>query len=69
MPVPAHPFTFICSRCSWRKTTIPLSDALLLGRDWFAQCPQCKSELQGRVATKTEILKARLEQFLSERHR
>ncbi|MDI6529256.1 hypothetical protein QMA71_27290 [Pseudomonas otitidis] len=63
MPIPPQPLTFSCSRCSWQKTTIPLSDALVLGRDWFAQCPQCNCELQRRAATKTEVLRARLEQF------
>nr|WP_108096587.1 hypothetical protein [Pseudomonas sp. GV071] len=63
MPRPPRPFTFSCICCSWRKTTIPLSDALALGRDWFAECPQCASALQQRTATQVEVLKARLEQF------
>ncbi len=63
MPIPPSPFTFTCTRCSWKKTTIPLSDVLNLERDWFAQCPQCFGELERRGATQAEIFKARLEQF------
>ncbi|MCQ4230125.1 hypothetical protein M8P87_09690 [Pseudomonas stutzeri] len=64
MPRQPHPFTFMCNRCSWTKTTIPLSDALVIGRDWFAQCPKCGNESLKHVpASQREILKARLEQF------
>ncbi|MCY1273077.1 hypothetical protein D9M68_238320 [compost metagenome] len=65
MPMPPHPFTLTCTTCNWKKTVIPLSDALVLGRDWFKQCPQCRhAELTQRPATQTEILRTRLEQFL-----
>ncbi|PNF99741.1 hypothetical protein CXK98_17575 [Stutzerimonas kunmingensis] len=64
MPVQPHPFTFVCTRCSWKKTTIPRSDALVVGRDWFAQCPRCGNESvsYGR-ASQREVFRARLEQF------
>lgn len=62
MPIPPRPLTFICPGCAWQKTTIPQSDALFIGRDFYGQCPKCKYEpLEGRLATRTEILKARLE--------
>lgn len=64
MPIPPRPFTFIYPSCSWQKTTIPLSDALAIGRDWFSQCPKCGHEpLENRRASQTEVLKARMEQF------
>lgn len=62
MPIPLRPLTFVCPSCAWRKTTIPLSDALVIGRDLYGQCPKCRYEpLESRQATRTEILKAKLE--------
>ncbi|MDV6691876.1 hypothetical protein QO169_09265 [Pseudomonas aeruginosa] len=64
MPIPPRPLTFICPRCAWQKTTVPLSDALEVGRDLYVQCPKCKHEpLEGRLATQAEILKAKLVSF------
>ncbi|RPP76509.1 hypothetical protein IPC1152_18685 [Pseudomonas aeruginosa] len=65
MPVPPHPFTLTCKYCSWKKTILPRSDELMLGHDWFTNCPKCHTpSLERRYATHKEILKARLEQFL-----
>lgn len=65
MPLPPHPRTFICSVCGWKHTAIALSDCLMEGRDWFSRCPECRHEkLETRLATKTEIMKKRLANFL-----
>ncbi|MCQ4249133.1 hypothetical protein NA644_07395 [Pseudomonas stutzeri] len=65
MPIPPRPLTFSCPACSWQRTTIPLSDALLMGRDWFAHCPQCHhASLELRSASQKEIMKTRLAHFL-----
>ena len=65
MPLPPPPRTFICTRCTWQRTTLPKSDALVLGRDWFSRCPLCADDsLESRIATRTKALKARLGQFL-----
>ncbi|UCO96406.1 hypothetical protein LF844_17175 [Metapseudomonas lalkuanensis] len=64
MPIPPRPLTFICPACSWKRTAIPLSDVLIPGRDWFGSCPKCGHEqLEQRPASKSEILKTRLEEF------
>ncbi|WAD28718.1 hypothetical protein OS670_13235 [Pseudomonadaceae bacterium T75] len=64
MPVQPHPFTFVCPRCSWKETTFPQSDALVVGRDWFAHCPRCGNEsIDHGPASQREIFMARLEQF------
>jgi len=61
MPIPLRPLTFICPGCAWQKTTIPKSDALVIGRDFYGQCPKCGYEpLERRPATRTEIPKAKL---------
>lgn len=65
MPVPPAPFTLTCPYCSWKKTMLPQSDMLVLGRDWLINCPKCHTpSLERRHATHKEILRARLEQFL-----
>lgn len=62
MPIPLRPLTFICPGCAWQKTTIPKSDALVIGRDFYGQCPKCGYEpLERRPATRTELRKAKLE--------
>nr|WP_074585379.1 hypothetical protein [Pseudomonas psychrotolerans] len=64
MTIPPRPQTFTCPACSWKRTVIPLSDVLIPGRDWFRQCPRCGHEpLERRLASKTEILRTRLEEF------
>ncbi len=60
MPIPPRPLTFICPGCAWQKTTIPQSDALVIGRDFYGQCPVCHKPLESRAATPAEILKAKL---------
>jgi hypothetical protein len=39
---------------------------LVLNRDWFSHCPTCNTpSLYRRTATPKEVLKTRLEQFLT----
>lgn len=65
MPMPPHPRTFICPACNWKRTAIALSDCLMEGRDWFSTCPECRhKELETRLATRAEIMKKRLANFL-----
>lgn len=65
MPIPLPPRTFICSHCNWQRTRIFTSDALQLGIDWFNHCPSCQhAELETRPASRTEIMRERLCQFL-----
>ncbi|MCB4793602.1 hypothetical protein LGR51_03655 [Pseudomonas sp. NP21570] len=65
MPIAPQPKTYICHNCCWKQTVIPLSDVLRPGRDWFASCPTCgNGQLNSRPATRTEILRTRLEEFL-----
>ena len=67
MPLPPRPFTLVCSLCAWKKTILPHSDVLVLGQDWFTHCPQCHAPaLEHREASRKEILKTRLEQFLNQ---
>ncbi|MDV6785317.1 hypothetical protein DZA21_31690 [Pseudomonas aeruginosa] len=66
MPIPPAPFTLTCACCSWKKTIFPQSDVLVLERDWFITCPNCHSPSLGRRgANHKEILRTRLEKFLS----
>lgn len=65
MAFPPPPLTFLCPRCSWQRTTLPKSDALVIGRDCFNRCPECAYEpLESRAASKAEVLRARLGRFL-----
>ncbi|ASD19957.1 hypothetical protein DZA07_32725 [Pseudomonas aeruginosa] len=65
MPIPPPPLTFICPRCSWQKTTVPRSDALLIGRDCYTSCPKCgTAPVVRRMATSIEAMRARLEHLL-----
>lgn len=65
MPIPPQPRTLHCPACNWQGTTIPLSDCLVMGIDWYSSCPQCHNDaLDCRLATRTEIMKARLSDFL-----
>ncbi|PBO09354.1 hypothetical protein CI710_11930 [Aeromonas salmonicida] len=41
-PCPPAPSTFHCPKCDWSKTTVPHSDALLRGHDWFDSCLKCQ---------------------------
>ncbi|MCE1080142.1 hypothetical protein QTN23_23970 [Pseudomonas shirazica] len=61
MPIPPRPSTFSCPKCHWHATTLPASDALCEGRDWFSTCPACRNtNLEVRAATQLEIFKAKL---------
>lgn len=65
MPIAPRPMSFVCPACGWKRTTLPISDALVLGRDWFGQCPACAHQpLDVRPATRTEIMRERLLEFL-----
>lgn len=65
MPMPPRPFTLSCVYCSWKRIILPRSDVLVLGQDWFTTCPHCHTpSLERRSATRGEVFKARLEQFL-----
>ncbi|VXC97537.1 conserved hypothetical protein [Pseudomonas sp. 8Z] len=69
MPIPPQPRTFLCNVCDWHGTTIPLSDCLVMGVDWYSHCPKCSNEtLECRAATRTEIMRTRLNDFLQRRH-
>lgn len=69
MPVPPQPRTFRCPACNWQGTTIPLSDCLTMGVDWHSNCPKCHHDaLDFRPATRAEIMKARLSDFLQRPH-
>lgn len=64
MPRPPPPFTYTCTSCSWQKTTFPKSDALMVGRDCFFSCPVCEGDsVEGRFATQSEVMTAKLKQF------
>lgn len=64
MPMAPRPSSFACPACGWERTTLPKSDVLIPGRDWFAHCPACAHEpLERRTATQAEIMRARLLEF------
>ena len=65
MPIPPPPHTTICKHCGWKRTSIPTSDALRLNVDLFCRCPACQhTELEIRPASRAEIMRERLSQFL-----
>lgn len=65
MPVSPRPFTLVCAHCSWKETILPHSD-LAFGQDTFISCPVCHTpSLERREASRHEILRTRLDQFLS----
>ena len=65
MPVSPRPFTLVCANCSWKETILPHSD-LAFGQDTLINCPACYTpSLERREASRQEILRTRLEQFLS----
>ena len=69
MPIPPQPRTFRCQACNWQGTTIPLSDCLMIGIDCHSTWPKCHSDaLDSRTATRSEIMKKRLSDFLRTRH-
>lgn len=43
MPIRPRPFTSVCGKCGWKKTVVPLSDALGPG-DWCDRCEKCGNE-------------------------
>ena len=43
MPVRPLPKTYVCSKCGWKKTVQPRSDALGPG-DVFLECPRCGND-------------------------
>lgn len=60
MPFPAPATTFHCPQCGWQKTTIPRSDVLLRGHDWFDCCPKCQCKtLERHPASAIELLAAK----------
>jgi hypothetical protein len=66
MPPSPHPFTLVCACCAWRQTILPHSDFAVLGQDTLIRCPECQSpSLERREASRQEVLRTRLEQFLS----
>jgi Zn finger protein HypA/HybF involved in hydrogenase expression len=69
MPPPPRPFTLACRNCAWQQTMLPCSDLLKLNQDWFLECPQCRQpQLERRAASRRDILRARLDQFLKLDH-
>ncbi|KAF1053634.1 MAG: hypothetical protein GAK43_01304 [Stenotrophomonas maltophilia] len=67
MPIPPPPTTFTCPVCTWKKTRLPLSDALVAGRDFFSHCPRCQHQpLEQRPASRAEIMRTRLNHFLKQ---
>ena len=69
MPIAPQPRTFRCLACNWQATTIPLSDCLIAGLDWHRNCPKCHGDaLDSRLATRSEIMKKRLSDFMCPRH-
>lgn len=61
MPIPPLPHTTICLRCGWKRTSIPVSDALQMNVDWFCCCPICQhTELEIHPASRAEIMRERL---------
>lgn len=65
MPIPPPSLTTICPHCGWKRTSVPTSDALKLNVDWFCRCPICQhTELESRPASRAEIMRERLRQFL-----
>lgn len=69
MPLPPQPRTFRCLACNWQDTTIPQSDCLMIGIDWHNNCPKChNSALERRLATRSEIMRTRLNDFLRHAH-
>lgn len=65
MPFPPPPHITICQNCGWKRTSIPTSDALQLNVDLFCHCPICQNtELEIRPASRAEIMRERLRQFL-----
>lgn len=62
MPFQAAPMTFVCAKCGWQKTTLPLSDVINVARN----CPKCgEGSLTHRLASKTETLMAKLGSLLA----
>jgi len=65
MPVSPRPFTLVCACCSWKETVLPHSD-LATGKDTLISCPACLTpSLERREASRHEIIRTRLERFLS----
>ncbi|GFM53525.1 hypothetical protein PSCICE_47920 [Pseudomonas cichorii] len=66
MPIAPPPFTLVCEYCSWKKTFFPNSDVLVLSCDWYCHCPTCNTPSpHRRTAIPKEVLKTRLEEFLT----
>lgn len=66
MPVSTRPFTLFCVHCSWKKTMLPCGDSSSSSHSAFSFCPECHiPSLEMREATRQEILRTRLDQFLS----
>lgn len=68
MPIPPPPYTLRCPACGWKKTVVPLSDALRYGIEWFDCCPQCgHKQLEKTAVAPHDGLLARLKRLLGVR--
>lgn len=55
MPIRPQPCTYFCTRCRWKKTVAPASDALMPG-EYFGACPSCASTaIERRAPTLLEL--------------
>jgi hypothetical protein len=59
------PLTFVCPECFWKTTVLPCCDSRPRVLPPPTSCPACHDlPLRYREATRKEVLKARLEEFL-----
>ncbi len=57
MPIKPKPMKFTCPACGWSKVVSPSSDALMLGFDYFEQCPECgKDNLEITPISELEVV-------------
>ena len=48
MPIRPLPYPLECSKCRWRKTVAPASDALEPG-EWHSSCPRCNGQVRKKI--------------------
>jgi len=66
MPVRTKPFTQACPQCNWSKTSAPVSDVLIAGRDIATQCPRCGAKaLKIHEASAFAVLISRVKRLLA----